>query len=123
MKPVVLFLLLAQVLPLAAAGEAPAWIEAEFRRMSTALVRRDLAAFLANGTDEAKQALTPEKFSAVCNQIGNSLANGFDTVFLTRARQQGCDVYLWKVTPKDGGDDLFMKLVLENGKVAGFRIF
>jgi len=123
MKRFLLPLFLATALPLSAAEEAPAPIEAEFRRMSAALVRRDLAAFLANGTDEAKQALTPEKFSAVCDQIGNSLTNGFDTVFLTRARQQGCDVYLWKVTPKGGGDDLFMKLVLENGKVAGFRIF
>lgn len=123
MKRLLGLLSLAVSLPLSGAEPAPAWLEAEFQRMSSAIVKRDLAAFLANGTDEAKQALTQEKFNAVCDQIGSLLAGGFDTFFLTKAKQQGLDVYLWKVSPRNGGDDLFMKLVLENGKVAGFRVF
>lgn len=34
-----------------------------------------------------------------------------------------CEVYVWKVTPRDGGDDFLIKLALEKGKVAGYRIF
>ena len=35
-------------------------------------------------------------------------------------KQQGCQVHLWKLVFKDGGDDTLAKLVLKDGRVAGF---
>ncbi|MEH2102821.1 MAG: hypothetical protein V7K76_24360 [Nostoc sp.] len=35
-------------------------------------------------------------------------------------KQQGYQVYLWKLTFLDGGDDVLARLSLKDGKIGGF---
>jgi hypothetical protein len=48
------------------------------------------------------------------------MKKGYECVRLGELTQQGCRVLLWKLAYKDGGDDTLAKLVLKDGKVAGF---
>jgi hypothetical protein len=59
-------------------------------------------------------------FEGVSTLLSPRMKKGYDTAYLGQLKQQGCQVYLWKLVFKDGGDDTLAKLVLKDGKVAGF---
>jgi hypothetical protein len=80
----------------------------------------DYAAFVADGTDEFKAGLTKQMLEGVSAQIAPRMKKGYECSYLGQLRQQGCEVYLWKLTYKDGDDDTLAKLVIKDGKVAGF---
>ena len=42
------------------------------------------------------------------------------TTYLCQLKQAGYQVHLWKMTFKDDSDDQIARLVLKDGKVAGF---
>jgi len=102
-------------------AEPPGFAATEFNAMMTALIGGDYDRFVANGTAQVKAALSKTMFEGVCEQIGSRLKKGYTATYLTQIRQQGCEVYVWKVILTDGGDDFLAKLAMENGKVAGFR--
>jgi hypothetical protein len=106
-----------------ASAETPSSaISSEFKKMMTALEQHDFNAFIADGTTEVKEKLTQQMFDGVSQSIGSSLKAGYDSVYLTQLKQQGCQVYVWKVSVKDGGDEFLAKLAMQDGKVAGFRL-
>ena len=123
-------LLLAIALPSGAFSAAPSpavsqptpAIVDEFHKMMTALEKRDYDAFVADGSPEVKAGLTQQMFEGVADLIGLRLKRGYDAAYLTQLKQQGCEVYVWKVVVGDGGDDFLAKLAMQAGKVAGFRI-
>jgi hypothetical protein len=48
------------------------------------------------------------------------MKKGYETTYMGALSQQNCQVYLWKLIYKDGGDDTLAKLAVQDGKVAGF---
>jgi hypothetical protein len=57
---------------------------------------------------------------SVSIQLSTRMKKGYDTTYLGQLKQQWSQVYLWKLVYKDGGDDTLVRLVLKDGKVAGF---
>ena len=90
--------------------------------MMKALRDRNYDGFVEDGTPEVKAHLTKQMFEGVSDMIGSRLKAGFDSQYLTELKQQGCAVYVWKVSMKDGGDEFLAKLAMQGDKVAGFRI-
>jgi hypothetical protein len=80
----------------------------------------DYDSFVADGTDTFKAALTKPMFEGVSAQLSPRMKKGYQSSYLGELSQQGCRVLLWKLVFKDGGDDTLVKLVLKDGKVAGF---
>jgi hypothetical protein len=80
----------------------------------------DYDSFVANGTDVFKAALTKQMLAGVSGQLSPRMKKGYQCAYLGQLSQQGCQVLLWKLVFKDGGDDTLAKLVLKDGKVAGF---
>ena len=103
-------------LALAKAREA----ENTARQLLNAIQVNDMAAFVAVGGEDVKAALSKKAFAQVHDQVGPRLKKGYEMLFLTDLKQGGYQVYLWKLSFKDEGDDTLATLSLQNGKVAGF---
>ncbi|MBN9473832.1 MAG: hypothetical protein ABS43_31695 [Bordetella sp. SCN 67-23] len=113
---------------LAAALHAPghaadaAAIETEtqmLKTLLTAIEGGNYQQFVSSGSaDFAK--LDRAQFDAVATQLGPRLHAGYQVQRLGDYRQQSYEFSLWKITFKDGGDDLVGTLNLQGGKVGGF---
>lgn len=91
-------------------------------KLLKAVEANDYESFVADGTDAFKIGITKQIFEGVSNQASPRLKKGCTCLFLGELKQQGCQVYLWKLVFKDGGDDGFAKLALKDGKVAGLLL-
>jgi len=80
----------------------------------------DYGSFVADGTDTFKAAITKERLEMVSTHLAPRMKKGYECTYLGELKQQGYQVVLWKMTYKDGGDDTLARLVLKDGKVAGF---
>lgn len=89
-------------------------------KLLKAVEANDYESFVADGTDAFKTGITKQMFESVCKQLAPRMKKGYTCSYLGELKQQGCKVYLWKLVYKDGGDDTLAKLVLKDGKVAGF---
>jgi hypothetical protein len=89
-------------------------------KLLKAIEANDYTTFVEDGSDAFKAGLTKQMLQGVSNQLSPRMKKGYDCSYLGELKQQGYQVLLWKLTYKDGGDDTLAKLVLKDGKVAGF---
>ena len=89
-------------------------------KLLKAVEMNDYNSFVADGADAVKAGLTKQMLEGVSNQLAPRLKKGYMCSYLGELKQQGCKVYLWKLVYKDGEDDTLAKMVLKDGKVAGF---
>ena len=91
-------------------------------KLLRAVEANDYDSFVADGTDVFKASMTKPILEGVSDQLSPRLKQGYACAFLGELKQQGYRVLLWKIAYKNGGDDTLAKLVLSDGKVAGFRL-
>ena len=103
----------------ASATEPETAVQRQFKQLINAVESGDHAAFVAEGTPQFK-ATPPAAVVAVSKSYGARLKKGYDAAYLAELKQMGHKVYLWKLTFKDGGDDMIARMVMKDGKVAGF---
>ena len=103
-----------------AADQAPLIADNMLKGLLVAVQNNDYDGFVANGTAAFKAGLTPQMLAGVSAQLSARMNRGYGIAYLGKLRQQGLDVYLWKLSFKDGSDDTLAKLVLDKDKVAGF---
>ena len=101
-------------------GAEPEGAAATVKKLLVAVQANDYDAFVAQGNATVKAGLTKQMLEGVSAQLAPRMEKGYDSLYLGALKQQGCDVYLWKLTYRDGGDDTLVKLVMKDGKVAGF---
>ena len=119
MKKTITLIFLTFSLTLSAA-ELDKKIEVAFKTQMMAIKNNDYASFTANGTAEFKK-LSKQNFERVNGGLMNGFKSGHQEQFLTALKQQGYQAYLWKISFKDGTDDLIAKMVMDkDGKIAGF---
>lgn len=104
----------------AQAGDADKAVQKTFDTLLGAIKTGDRDAFVANATDAVKKGMTQEVMDGMKKDVGPRLAKGYKASYLCQLKQVGLQVHLWKMTFKDDGDDLVCRLVLKDGKVAGF---
>lgn len=102
------------------AGDATEAARPVLDKLLKAVEVNDYANFVADGTAEVKASLTKQMLEGVSAQMAPRMKKGYDVTYFGELKQSGCKVYLWKLAYKDGGDDTLAKLVLKDGKVAGF---
>lgn len=90
------------------------------KRLLGAVEVSDYDSFVAEGNAVFKAGITEQMFGGISTQLSPRMKKGYDTTYLGQLKQQGLQVYLWKLEFKDAGDDTLAKLVLKDGKVAGF---
>ncbi len=95
-------------------------VQKTFDKLIAAVKAGDREAFVADATAAVKEGMTKELMKKLKDGIGSRLRGGFEATYLCEVKQEGYQVYLWKATFKDAGDDVIVRLVLKKGKVAGF---
>ena len=75
-----------------------------------------------DGTDGFKAVLTKESLGGANLQFSPRMKKGYQCLYLGELKQHGTRVLLWKLVFRDGGDDTLARLVLKDGKVAGFGL-
>jgi hypothetical protein len=105
--------------PLWAIDPDPA-VKKTFDKLIGAVKANDRDAFIAEATDVVKKGVTEEVMDVISKQLGTRLKKGFEAAYLCQLKQGGRQVHLWKVTFKDGEDDVVIRVVLKDGKVDGF---
>ncbi len=88
-------------------------------KLIAAIERSDYAAFIADG-EAPFQQLTEATFAGVASKLAPRLHAGHDLTYLGDYKQHGYRVSLWKITFRDGSDDLLATLSVKDGKVGGF---
>ena len=124
MKFFSLFALILFVLTDLLPAEVPSpHVQKMFQNLMTAVQTGDHAAMILDGDETFRKGLTPEMTAGVSAQLAPRMRDGYTAEFLTRMKQASYDVFLWKITFQDGGDDFIAKVVLNpDGRVAGFLI-
>lgn len=88
-------------------------------QLLSAMSQNDYQAFTAQGTQEFA-ALDQAQFSQVATSLAPRLQQGYSVKHLGNLQQQGLEISVWKLSFKDGGDDLLATLNVQNGRVGGF---
>ncbi len=86
----------------------------------TEIATNNYDAMVSNAAPALKSRITKETFTQVSTQLSPRLKGGYKLQYLGSLRQQGVEVFLWKITYQDGGDEMLARLVIQEDKVAGF---
>lgn len=89
-------------------------------RLLTAIEKKDRASFVEGAIDVVRDGMTDAVMEATNKQVGGRLKAGYTATYLCSLKQLQHDIYLWKLSFKDDGDDLVVRLVMKDGKIAGF---
>lgn len=116
---VVALIVLAWIPILDAATEGPS-TEGIVNTLLGAIATNNYDGLVANAAPALKTRITRETFTQVSTQLSPRLKKGYRLQYLGSLKQQGIEVFLWKITYQDGGDDMLARLVIQEGKVAGF---
>lgn len=92
---------------------------AQLKTLLTAIQEGDYQGFISTGNEEFAK-LERSQFDAVATELGPRLKQGYAADRLGDYRQQNYEFSLWKLSFKDGGDDLIGTLNVLNGRVGGF---
>ena len=107
----------------ASAQEPAARVQTHFQNLMNAVQTADYAAMTIDGDPAFKAGLTKEMVEKVSAQLSPRMLQGYTATFLTAMRQAGYEVLIWKLSFKDGKDDMLAKVALnKDGQVAGFWI-
>lgn len=90
-----------------------------FKGLLAAQAAKDYDAFVADATPAFKAGLSKEQFEGAADFLGKRFKDGYDSKLLGELNQQGCQIFLFKIQCKDGGDDFLASLAMKDGKVAG----
>ena len=115
----VVLVVLAWIPILNAATDGPS-AERTVNTLLTAIATNNYNALVANAAPALKTRITKETFTQVSTQLSPRLKKGYKLEYLGSLKQQGVEVFLWKITYTDGGDDMLSRLVIQEGKVAAF---
>jgi hypothetical protein len=102
------------------AEDADPTVQKNFEKLLGAIKTADLEAFIANGTDTVQDGTTQKIMDTLKKTLGTRLEKGYKATYLCQLKQAGHQMHLWKLTFKDDGDDVVVRLALKDGKLAGF---
>jgi hypothetical protein len=116
---VIALVVLAWIPILNAATDGPS-TEGTVNTLLAAIATSNYDALVVNAAPALKTRITRETFTQVSTQLSPRLKKGYKLQYLGSLKQQGIEVFLWKIIYQDGGDDMLAKLVIQENKVAGF---
>ena len=107
---------LATVLLTAARAESPAQNPPEGMLKSILQATKDKSYddFLTHADSGVRAGISKQMFEGVSGMFAPRLQKGYKTTYLTRLRQRGHTVYLWKLEFTDGKDEVLVKLSINN---------
>ena len=104
----------------ALAGNESQKEQAALSQLMKAVSDNDYDAFLSNGTPEFKKNVSKQAFDSVTGQLGLLIRAGYTTEYVSKLYQRGVIVHLWKISYVNSKENSLAKLIMTDGKVAGF---
>ncbi len=101
-------------------ADPPASVGKTFDKVVAAVISGDRDAFVALSTPAVKSGFTPELMKSIQGTLGKRLEAGYSAEYLCELNQAGLKVHLWKVSFRDGGDDVVVRIAMQKDSVAGF---
>ena len=94
-------------------------VEGIMKTMLAGIQNNSLSDFTGAGDPAFQSGMTQETLDSIRQLLGSRLKQGYTSTFLTRLKQQGFMVYLWKLEFKDNNDDVLLTIAIKDGKVSG----
>lgn len=82
----------------------------------------DYDRFLSVGNEAYVEGITQEQFESVSQQLAPRMASGYDTVYFGQLKQSQYQIYLWKLSFEDDGDEYVIRMTVDGDRVAGILI-
>jgi hypothetical protein len=93
-----------------------------FKNLMAAAVSNNYEGFIAQCDAAMKVNMTKPMLEGVSREIEPRAKRGYDAHYLGELNQRGYKVHLWRLSFKDGGDDVLATLSLKDGKAGGFYL-
>lgn len=110
------------VLGLAVAAEEQGHAYALLEMSILTIEDGDYERFIRLCAEGLRREISRENFDKVHRQLSSRFTHDWSSHAAGTLKQHDCDVSLWIISFKDGGDDLLFKLTIKDGKLAGFVI-
>lgn len=78
--------------------------------------------FTTVGNSYYKAGITKQMFEGVSEQLSPRMGEGYSITYLGHLKQLHYQIYLWKLSFEDGGDEFVARLTMDGDKVAGILI-
>jgi len=78
--------------------------------------------FTTVGDAGYKASITQKMFDDVSDQLASRLQKGYSINYFGDLKQGNCQIYLWKLSFEDGGDEFVVHMTMNGDKVAGIFI-
>ncbi len=116
-------LLFLSALPVLRAEDAPARAQTIFGNLMNSVQTGNYQGMLIGGSEAFQKGLTQEMATKVSAQLSPRMQEGYTAQYLASLKQGPYDLYLWKLSFRDGKGELLAKVFIDkDSRVAGFSI-
>jgi hypothetical protein len=78
--------------------------------------------FTTVGNSAYKAGITKQMFEGVSEQLAPRMGTGYSITYFGNLKQFHYQIYLWKLSFEDGGDEFVARLTMDEDQVAGILI-
>jgi hypothetical protein len=96
--------------------------QAIFKSLMAATVSNNYDGFIAECDATMKAKLSKRMLQRVSKELEPRAKQGYETQYLGELNQHGYKVHLWRLSFKDGGDDVLATLSVKDGKARNFLL-
>jgi hypothetical protein len=88
----------------------------------TAIAAGNYELFITVGNSAYQEGITQAMFSSVSDQLAPRMAEGYSTLYWGDLKQGEYQVYIWKLSFADDGDEFVIRMTMAGDQVAGMLI-
>lgn len=92
------------------------------RTILDAFVSGNYELFTTVGNSSYKTDITKQMFEGVSEQLSSRMVKGYATTYFGHLKQLHYQIYLWKLSFEDDGDEFVIRMTMDRDKVAGILI-
>lgn len=78
--------------------------------------------FISVGNSSYQAGITKQIFEGVSEQLAPLMKQGYTTNYFGSIKQLHYQIYLWKLSFTEGGDEFIIRMTMDEDKVAGVLI-
>jgi len=94
--------------------------EKTVKGMLAAVQKDNYESFMSRKSDSFRNAITKENFKGINTALGPRLKIEHNLHYFGSLNRAGHEIFLWKISYKDGGDDTLIILAFNDQGVSGF---
>jgi exonuclease VII large subunit len=95
---------------------------ASLQTILDAITTANYKLFLTVGDSDYKAGISQEMFDSVSSQLAPRMAEGYNIIYFGNLKQAKYQIYLWKLSFADDGDEFIARMATNGDKVSGILI-